>query len=392
MQFSKAGDSEGLDKTSDIKTLDTNLAKNNISDVNAAKSFWQEAFTRLPQANGHKSEIINVFSLIAKKDTAARNVLSVDVDGRVLLWSLENVDAQPRKLFFLKNGAKLAALSFNQDLLALVQEGRVVIIRLADQELKWSLERLKTRISSLSFDPSGEALLLGGVDGRVYRWDFLENDDAETTKEFNRRFERYVGHPSTVSAVAYHPRGRVFFSGDWFGGLSAWLAYDTDLFEGKYDQNIFGGIFYSDFSQRVQGKRDSREPIEQILLSSDGKDLFVSAQTGEIEYWSVRGFKRLAKIKAHQGLVYAMDISAEEKLLVSYGRDQYLKVWRLMQEEDELEQEQIYKFEEVARLDFEDIRVLSFIAKQKLIAGTKSGKIFEIDLAPVLIEEEKKDE
>src|SRR5690606_29308945 len=110
--------------------------------------------------------------------------------------------------------------------------------------------------------------------------------------------ERYLGHATVVSSIAYHPFGRVFFSGDWRGRLNAWLTYDSDPHEGRYDENIFGGLLFSEQARRAKAKRSGDKSIERLLVSSDGEFLFVATETGSLELWRVRGFRQLATVQA----------------------------------------------------------------------------------------------
>lgn len=203
---------------------------------------------------------------------------------------------------------------------------------------------LKTRISSLQFVNDETALLLGGVDGRVYRWKFLETDTPKKPS-----LERYIGHGSVVSAVTGGIGSPIFFSGDWLGVISVWLPYDADRFGGRFDENIFGGGFFTDIN-KVRETKKTDGAIESMIASTDR--IFVGLREGKIENWSIRGLRKKGSVMAHSGGVFNLEVGS---VLVSAGRDGLIKIWTLdLEPIDTIEQRGV----KALRLDGKDLFVL----------------------------------
>lgn len=175
---------------------------------------------------------------------------------------------------------------------------------------------LKTRISCVRFVNDETALLLGGVDGRVYRWKFLETDTPKKPS-----LERYIGHGSVVSAVSGGVETPIFFSGDWLGVVSVWLPYDSDRFRGRFDENLFGNLFFTDIN-KVRETKKVNAPIEVMAATRDR--LFIGQRDGKLEVWNIRGLNKRHEVIAHQGGIYLMDVG---EVLVTAGRDGVIKLW-----------------------------------------------------------------
>jgi len=350
-------------------------------------------FNTLPKRTSHTSEIIGIFPFF-RTSGSVNSVLSLDREGVALLWDLEASEAV--ELYQIPNGANRAAFSSDGRLLAVSQGPAIRVCSLTSGVELYSSERLKAKVTSLAFHPNGRSLVIGGADGRVYRWRFVDEEAAETLKDRDKALERYIGHSSIVSSVVYHPHGRVFLSGDWKGGLSAWLHYDADSFRGEYDKNLFGARFFSEKAVRRRGARKNSESIEQLKVSDDGHYFLVALQNGTIELWKIRGFKQVGEVQAHKGLVYSMLFGADSKKVVSAGRDGTLKVWVL---EENLERdvqavakgEFLFKPDRVASVT--GIRELVFLSQDRVLAGTVEGEILDIDLDGLdqVVEEVKED-
>ncbi len=202
----------------------------------------------------------------------------------------------------------------------------IEIVDLIEGATLGTLENLGTRATSVQFQSGNDALFLGGADGRVYRWKYTESGKRSA-------IERYIGPASIVSSVAAHPGGRVFFSGDWAGGLNAWLPYDQDAFKGVYDRNAFLSGLFSEKVTRQNAGRSDATGITQLLPTSDGQGLVVVLQDGRLEWWMLRGLMKIGEVQAHKGLIYDASLSADGKLIATVGRDGFARAF-LMEFDD----------------------------------------------------------
>jgi WD40 repeat protein len=242
------------------------------------------------------------------------------------------------------------------------------------------LKRSEARVTSLEFQPSGESLLIGAADGRVYRWKFALDANSLSTPDAQKQFERYSGPASVVSAVAYHPFGRIFFSGDWDGGLMTWLSYDSDKWAGEYDKNIFGSKLFQQKSVRTSAGRGDAERIEQIVVSLNGERALVSVHDGTLELWQIRGFSKIGEIKAHGGLMHDVAALPNFELIATAGRDGSIKIWELAKIEPTVEKPVAFEFHQVGEYSVRLVRKLLFRDRNSLIAGLSDGSVLQIDL------------
>jgi WD40 repeat protein len=285
------------------------------------------------------------------------DILGVSRDGTIktLRGSTSSLGTSPQAVAFDETRQLLA-----------FSAGRIVYLAdPGDPKPKKFLE-LRTRVTSMAFEPGGASLLMGGVDGGVYRHNILSRSQSEGTA-----LERYSGHASVVSAVEFHPSRQVFFSGDWQGVLNGWKIFDR-RFE-RASENTFGTQFFSNKADRAQPGREDDNAVERLLVTKDGSLLFVALQSGTIELWRVRGVKQLSKIEAHEGPVYDLDYSDRLHRLASAGRDGHVKLWSIdLDQENPLKSESQLAVEGVSRLKFGD--------ESSLILGGKDGSLKRVPL------------
>lgn len=331
---------------------------------------WESALASHPSV-GHLAEIIGMFPF-GGGPSGQQAVVSVDRSGKVLLWDLD------RDVAFdalqLDGGVEHAAFTARLGVLALARGSAVWVYQLAQRKLLAKFDRKQATITVVRFARDGRSLLFGAADGRLYRWKFCNSDTKAGREDQRSILERYIGHGSIVSALAFHPIGRVFFSGDWKGGVFAWLPYDADRQDGFYDRNRFGPRYFADVATRTRGARQGVQSIDLLELSADGKWLAVGIEDGMIELWKVRGFRKIGEFKAHRGLIYALVVGVDGQSIVSAGRDGLVKAWKVAPESG--------KFQ--ANLSLEvpipNVRAVTFVSTKQLLAGLTDGRILEITL------------
>ncbi len=202
----------------------------------------------------------------------------------------------------------------------------------AAQQLRtvYEIKQIGTGVSALDFHPDGESLLIGGLDGKIYRWRLTRVEHGLLQTERTENLERYFGHSAVISALAMHSFGKLFISGDWNGVLSIWALYDADAAKGEFDSDLMPGRYFSDAADRILVERNLTDEIIAIKTSLDGELFALATAGGTIEVWKVRGVKRLASIQAHKGDIFAFDLDRSGRNLVSLGRDGLLKRWELV--------------------------------------------------------------
>ncbi len=337
-----------------------------------------------PQVRGHLAPVLLLQPTF--QGDRADALFSVSDNGTLLRWDLRSGKAY-RLFAGEEKHLRAVALSRSGRLLAIGNKDGIKVIDVPTGETLYHMDRVRSRVHSLAFFPDEESLLIGAVDGRVYRWLIHQTVvDSEVGDQRNRAYQRYIGHATVVSSVAVHPEGRVFFSGDWAGMLFAWLPYDADVYEGEYDKNIFDGEFYSDLAIRQQVKsppvsNSTGVRLDALRASPDGNFVVTARESGDIELWKVRGFKLLTSTRAHKGLIRALDVSPNGKLVLTYGRDDTVKVWDVLSEHDEFLDQQKAELELRYEFKIPDSQKVVFVRNDRILAGTDEGTILEVDLS-----------
>jgi WD40 repeat protein len=250
---------------------------------------------------------------------------------------------------------------------------------------RWNLTKLKTRTTSLGFHEDDYALIIGGADGRVYRWHFSREGSAESSDERDRILERYIAHQTLVSAVMPLHTGRAFFSSDWDGQLYAWLAYTADDHQGSYDKNLFGGRFFGSSGTYMYAPRPADRGITALAVSENGQRLAVGTDDGYVEVWEVRGFEMTARTLAHVGRVISVSLSNDGSRVASLGRDGAIVVADIVADP-------LYGIRagalrsaatQVFKEEMKSARSIYFLSSADLLLSTDAGQLGEIKLSSI---------
>ena len=327
----------------------------------------------LEPRNGHSSEIVGVFPLGSVSE-GMLNLVTVEKSGTVLAW-----DIQHGKAFYLfQSGGEVSHVTISPrcDQLAFSKGSSVELHSITKGDLIATPSALKGGITSLEFNPAGDALLIGNVDGNIYRWKWtLEGKGLDRDKVM----ERYVGHPALPSSIAYHPRGRFFFSGDWQGDLFAWISYDKDdPYGGYFDKNLFDKRYFIDNVVRMKGARDNNS-VDILRVTPDGEILLAANVTGAVEVWQIKGFSLASSVPAHQGVIFDMAVSPSGATVATSGRDGTVKLWtRKVRQPGELIKE--HTLVSITSLSLPGVKKLGFVNDTHLVIGRGDGKVLDIEL------------
>lgn len=308
-------------------------------------------------------------------------VVSAGADGNVLLWDLAS--GAGRLALQVGGPMQVAALGRRHALVAWSSGSTVAVACIAGCSERWSLTRLKTRTTSLGFHEDDSALIIGGADGRVYRWHFQREGREQTIDERDRSLERYIAHQTLVSVVAPLHTGRAFFSADWDGQLYAWLAYTADDHKGSYDQNLFGGRFFGGLGNYMPAARPADRGITTLTLSDNGQRLAVGTDDGYVEVWEVRGFELASRTQTHVGRVISVALNADGSRVASLGRDGAIVVADIISDPTfgiragALRNSATQVFKE----EMKSARSLYFLSTGDLLLSTQTGQLGEISLS-----------
>jgi WD40 repeat protein len=325
-----------------------------------------------------KSEIIKIFRLGNNK------LLSVDKSGAVRNTILSDDNSQGKNsqevktnlLYNFTEQPTVATFHEKTKLLALAFTNRVVLLEIGAPQSVKVFSDIRGRFLDLTFHPDGKSLLLTVGDNKVYRWRFkADNQKIVILGQPEKELERYIGHSAIVSSLVYHPYGRVFFSGDWSGSLIAWLSYDADPYNGRYDRNLFTGRFYADETAKEVRAPQVDEAINNLAVNTSGEWLAMTLSDGSLELWQIRGFRKIAEQLAHSGPIQSL--SFEKNTISTLGRDGFLKQWNFKKNIISLNKSS-YKL--LPTRQKQTIGAISHVvdSKNQVWIGDRTGKIYMI--------------
>jgi WD40 repeat protein len=340
---------------------------------------WSDALAgaSFPTSSEHLGEVLATREVLR----SPLQVVSAGADGNVLLWDLAG--GSGRLLTQVGGAMQLAALGRRHAVVAWSSGLTVSVACVVGCTGRWSLTKLKARTTSLGFHEDDRALIIGGADGRVYRWHFPREGGAESADERDRILERYIAHQTLVSGVMPLHTGRAFFSSDWDGQLYAWLAYTADDHEGSYDKNLFGGRFFGSFGTYMFAARPADRGITALAVSDNGQRLAVGTDDGYVEVWEVRGFEMTARTLSHVGRVISVSMSADGSRVASLGRDGAIVVADIVT--DPTYGIKVGSLRSVATQVFKEemksARSIYFLSSGDLLLSTDAGQLGEIKLS-----------
>jgi len=236
------------------------------------------------------------------------------------------------------------------------------------------------RATTLAFQAQDRALLIGGADGRIYRWRFQDELTASSFDEIEKTLERYAAHQTIISTLVPHPFGRAFFSADIQGSLFAWLPYDADDYAGEYDRSPFGGRFFSAPGTYAPAVRTKDRGIVSLAVSHAGDRLVLGTEDGFVEVWDVRGFSMAARKKMHEGRVYSVSIDDSGRTVASAGRDGKVVVARSDPDPQyRISLEAMRELLDATRtFPIPEVRRVAFLPDQQIVASTTDGTLAAI--------------
>lgn len=354
------------------------ISEHNRSLIQQIPTWSPVATANFPGSAGHLGEIV----ALKQVSNAPMQVVSAGADGNIIAWNLES--GSGHALRQVGGTMQLAAFGDRKALVAWTSGASIHVACLAPEcQGVWELAKLKTRFTALAFHDQDSALLIGGADGRVYRWRFLVEPIAQTFRERDQTLERYVAHQTAVSAVQPLYAGRAFFSADWDGMLYAWLAYTADDQGGSFDKNLFGGRFFGNEGSYLAAGRVADRGITSMAISADGSRLAVGSDDGFVEIWQVRGFQLIARASAHSGRVIGVSLDETGSRVVSIGRDGKIHAAEVVPDPSFgiAAVATLARFAPLLTEEMKSARKVMFISSGNVLITTDAGQVGELSLS-----------
>jgi WD40 repeat protein len=308
-------------------------------------TFW-DTVTGRPRASHDLVEPPVLYTLSQDGTTLA--VLTPG--GVVTLWNRDRGHVAEVESDDLKREAEIhLALSADGTRLALSSNGqttRAAVVTLWDATDGHWLQNFPGRrddVHFLSFLPGGRSLLVGGGDWpRVWRFDrpgeiapAIEHSDEAWAVTFSPdgltlatgsddtdepttlklwdaakgTFRKgWKAHPATVSAIAFHPGGRLLATAGFhpMENLRLWDPRDGRLLAKMYGHT---------------------DRVRSVVFSPDGTKLATASNDHTVRIWDVASHKPLAVLTGHTDTVRNVVFAPDGRTLASAANDRTVRTW-----------------------------------------------------------------
>ncbi len=248
---------------------------------------------------------------------------------------------------------------------------QVRLIGAADRRVLATLSGFEGDVFTLAFSPDSSTLVTGGggtaslrpndivgsfaselmnvaknmvgvsrQGGEVLLWDVASA----------RRLRSLVGHPSTVSAVAFTPDGRLLATGSQDGSVGIWDAADgrarttfraggsavlSLAFTPAADELAAsaqdGAIRFFDVvtGQERMGVGGGQVGAGPIRFVPDGRGLIAAGGDGVVRVWETSPDPGWVLLRDHEGAVESVAFAPDGRTLASGGADRKVRLWDL---------------------------------------------------------------
>ncbi|GAB4370895.1 MAG: NB-ARC domain-containing protein [Elainellaceae cyanobacterium] len=166
----------------------------------------------------------------------------------------------------------------------------------ADLERSVFSEALSS-VVSLTFNPNGDLLATGDVEGKIRLWQLAENRQLITLQ----------GQEGWMWAVNFSPDGKTLASGSR-GVVRLW--------------DIETGVCLN----MLSGHTDT---VHAVCYSPDGRSIASASFDATICIWNPETGECLHRLEGHHGWVRSISFSPDGQTLVSGGEDKTIRLWEL---------------------------------------------------------------
>jgi WD40 repeat protein len=203
------------------------------------------------------------------------------------------------------------------------------------QELKHSRPLIGCR-----FDPSGRFVFAGSEDNTIQRWELATGKKTDL-----------VGHKSWVRGLAFLPKEKLLYSGDYTGRVLCW-PLDADK------------------PTAVRTIEAHRGWVRALAVSPDGRLLATCGNDNLVKLWSLPECKSARDLSGHTSHVYNVAFHPSGHRLASADLKGIVKDWDVEKGTlvRELDASALHKYDTTFAADIGGIRSMAIDHKGKLLA------------------------
>jgi len=237
--------------------------------------------------------------------------------------------------------------------MAFSADGRKAIIASADRTVKnYEVEGKRdlkqfightSSVWAVALSADGRLALSGGMDGTARLWDV----------ETGQQKMKLEGHVGLVTSVAFAADNQAVT-----GGLDGWVNL-WDLDTGKQVQRWRGPMKYVsaiavspdgtqallaadrvlrlwslETGKQVRIFEGHTSPVTAVAFSADGKQIISGSDDRTIRLWDTETAKSIQTLNGHEGAVRSVAFSANGKWALSAGADATVRLWKLAEGKD----------------------------------------------------------
>ncbi len=168
-----------------------------------------------------------------------------------------------------------------------------------------TLKGVSSKIHTLTFDPSGDHVIAGTSDGKMFVW--AMNQPSKAPKIF-------TGHTASVLTAAVSPDGQHIASGSLDSTIRLWKISEPTAYPRILQAHQKGAT--------------------TLAFRPDGKELASGSQDHTIRLWDLANEElQPVTLGTHAGRVNAIAYTPDGKTLISGGDDLALRVWDLQRKD-----------------------------------------------------------
>jgi WD40 repeat protein len=190
------------------------------------------------------------------------------------------------------------------------------------------------------FDPSGRFVFAGSEDSTIQRWELAAGKKTDLT-----------GHKSWVRGLAFLPKEKTLYSGDYTGRVLCW---STDADKPTPTRSIEAHAGW----------------VRALAVSPDGKLLATCGNDHLVKLWSLPECKLVREFTGHASHVYNVAFHRSGQRLASADLKGIVKDWDVAKGTvvRELDASVLHKYDTTFAADIGGVRSMAFDRNGKLLA------------------------
>jgi WD40 repeat protein/acylphosphatase len=291
---------------------------------------------------------------VFKLASTGNHIASVDSDGAITLWAVDNKSGRPvvsknftrgvEDLRLSTGGGGIYFASFSPDGKRVVTASADNTARLLDAEtgkpIGAPLVGHENAVLSAAFSPDGKRIVTASADKTARLW------DAESGKQIGPPL---VGHEHYVISAAFSPDGKRIATASADKTARLWdaesgaeigapLVGHEDIVnsaafspDGKLivtaSEDKTARLWDASTGKEIAILRGHNGAVSTASFSPDGRNIVTASLDGTVRVWDASTGKEIAILRGHNGAVSTASFSPDGKRIVTASEDKTARLW-----------------------------------------------------------------